>query len=166
MVGIAPKVWNALPGYLKSCPSVASFKESSKKSFITDYSKFACNTRGCQSCAFSKQSGSWYSIPDTRECSSCSFRKWAIRSYVIYSTIYDPTILWYSTICGSAICDLFCDMWSILRYVIYSTICDLFHDMWSRDPVISKPAVIFLFWIFSFFFLFLFFFSLSSSFFF
>ena len=52
MASIAPKTWNTLPSYLKGCPSLASFKENSKKSFLTDYSGFVCKIRGCSSCAF------------------------------------------------------------------------------------------------------------------
>ena len=56
IAGIVPTVWNALPGYLKSCPSLASFKENSKKGFLADYSRFRCNIRSCQSCAGTRQS--------------------------------------------------------------------------------------------------------------
>ena len=50
---IAPKTWNTLPSYLKQCPSLASFKEASKKSLIAPYLDFVCTSRDCQSCAVS-----------------------------------------------------------------------------------------------------------------
>ena len=52
IMSIAPKYWNALPSSLKNSPSLASFKETSKRSFLTRYSDFSCDTRGCSSCAF------------------------------------------------------------------------------------------------------------------
>ena len=52
MMSIAPGVWNALPGSLKQSPSLASFKEASKQSFLLAYSRFECGTRNCSSCVF------------------------------------------------------------------------------------------------------------------
>ena len=56
MMGIAPKFWNALPVNLRDSPSLASFEEGSKKSFLNQYSAFSCDTRSCSSCAFLAQS--------------------------------------------------------------------------------------------------------------
>ena len=56
LMGIAPQFWNALPSCLKSSPSLSSFKEGSKKSYLLNYSRFNCTIRGCSSCAFTAQS--------------------------------------------------------------------------------------------------------------
>ena len=52
IVSIAPKYWNILPRNLKESPSLASFKESSKRGFLLGYSEFICRIPGCSSCVF------------------------------------------------------------------------------------------------------------------
>ena len=47
---LVPACWNALPLPLKQCPSVASFKTSSKNDLLAHYKSFCCHTRNCQSC--------------------------------------------------------------------------------------------------------------------
>ena len=47
---IAPRCWNALPASLKGSPSVASFKEMSKRGLLAPYASFVCRVRGCASC--------------------------------------------------------------------------------------------------------------------
>ena len=47
---IAPKHWNSLPLSLKNSPSIASFKDASKRGLLAPYSGFACSKRGCPSC--------------------------------------------------------------------------------------------------------------------
>ena len=50
MRSIAPACWNSIPSLLKQCPSVASFKNNSKKDLLAPYASFSCNTRNCKSC--------------------------------------------------------------------------------------------------------------------
>ena len=45
-----PKVWNSVTDTLKDSPSVASFKNNSKKDLLISYASFTCTTRGCRSC--------------------------------------------------------------------------------------------------------------------
>ena len=47
---IAPRCWNSLPSALKGSPSMASFKEVSKRSLLAPYASFVCGLRGCPSC--------------------------------------------------------------------------------------------------------------------
>ena len=47
---IAPKVWNSLPLPMKELPSIASFKEGSKRGLLAPYSSFVCHVPGCASC--------------------------------------------------------------------------------------------------------------------
>ena len=51
MKHIAPRLWNALPRQLKSCPSIATFKYKSKEEFIRSYSEFVFNVKSCPSCS-------------------------------------------------------------------------------------------------------------------
>ena len=48
---IAPKIWNSLSSDLKLSPSIASFKERSKRDLLGPYGSFVCSRRGCFSCA-------------------------------------------------------------------------------------------------------------------
>ena len=48
---IAPKIWNALSSDLKLSPSIASFKERSKRDLLGPYGLFVCSVCGCLSCA-------------------------------------------------------------------------------------------------------------------
>ena len=48
---IAPTVWNSLPSELKQCPSIASFKETSKRGLLAPYAAFTCTVPRCPSCA-------------------------------------------------------------------------------------------------------------------
>ena len=50
---IAPSYWNPLPMELKLSPSVASFKERSKRDLLGPYASFSCSVRGCYSCTVS-----------------------------------------------------------------------------------------------------------------
>ena len=50
MKSIAPACWNSIPTLLKQCPSIASFKNNSKKALLAPYASFSCNTRNCKSC--------------------------------------------------------------------------------------------------------------------
>ena len=47
---IAPKCWNSLPSALKESPSIASFREGSKRSLLAPYGLFVCGVHGCRSC--------------------------------------------------------------------------------------------------------------------
>ena len=47
---IAPKCWNSLSSALKKSPSIASFREGSKRGLLAPYALFVCNVRGCPSC--------------------------------------------------------------------------------------------------------------------
>ena len=51
---VAPKCWNALQAELKEAPSVASFKNMSKKSLLESYASFKCQFKNCISCAAKK----------------------------------------------------------------------------------------------------------------
>ena len=50
MKSIVPACWNTLPLELKQCPSVLSFKNTSKTALLAQYASFSCHTRNCQSC--------------------------------------------------------------------------------------------------------------------
>ena len=50
---IAPQYWNPLPLKLKQCPSISSFKETSKRDLLAPYGSFVCSVRGCRSCSCS-----------------------------------------------------------------------------------------------------------------
>ena len=47
---IAPKHWNYLPPSLRNSPSIASFRDGSKRGLLAPYSAFACGVAGCPSC--------------------------------------------------------------------------------------------------------------------
>ena len=47
---IAPKCWNSLPSALKESPSIASFREGSKRGLLAPYGTFVCGVHGCRSC--------------------------------------------------------------------------------------------------------------------
>ena len=47
---LAPKLWNSLPSTLKNSPSIASFKDGSKRRLLAPYAAFSCDVRGCPSC--------------------------------------------------------------------------------------------------------------------
>ena len=51
--GIAPSYWNPLSMELKLSPSVASFKERSKRDLLAPYASFSCSVAGCYSCTVS-----------------------------------------------------------------------------------------------------------------
>ena len=48
---IATRCWNTLPNCLKGSPSLASFKEMSKRGLLAPYASFVCRMGGCASCA-------------------------------------------------------------------------------------------------------------------
>ena len=50
---IAPRYWNTLPAGLKGSPSVASFKEMSKRGLLAPYASFVCKVGSCASCGTS-----------------------------------------------------------------------------------------------------------------
>ena len=45
------KIWNVLSADLKLSPSIASFKERSKRDLLGPYGSFVCSVPGCFSCA-------------------------------------------------------------------------------------------------------------------
>ena len=47
--GIVPKQWNSLPSSLRGSPSVASFRDASKRGLLAPYSD-VCRVAGCPSC--------------------------------------------------------------------------------------------------------------------
>ena len=59
---IAPKIWNILSSDLKLSPSVASFKERSKRDLLGPYGSFACSVRGCF-LALSTPRWRWFFFP-------------------------------------------------------------------------------------------------------
>ena len=48
---IAPVIWNSLPTELKQSPSIATFKDHSKRGLLAPYAAFACLVPHCPSCA-------------------------------------------------------------------------------------------------------------------
>ena len=50
MKSIAPACWNSLPLQMKQCPSVTSFKNTSKTDLLAPYAAFSCHNHNCQSC--------------------------------------------------------------------------------------------------------------------
>ena len=50
---IAPSYWNPLSMEMKLSPSVASFKEKSKRDLLGPYASFSCSVKGCYPCSVS-----------------------------------------------------------------------------------------------------------------
>ena len=50
---IAPSYWNPLSMEMKLSPSVASFKERSKRDLLGPYASFSCRVRDCYPCSVS-----------------------------------------------------------------------------------------------------------------